>query len=351
MEETSDMEALDKPIFKDGRYNNPWDTWRWPPLKKMFRWFLLDKNLSSVPSQSILNSSLPIVPVDNNEELETPPSSGVRLLWIGHASTLVQFDGVTLLTDPVFGSRCGLYSSFGPKRYRHSPMSVELLPTVNAVIISHNHYDHLDIWTVSKLNQRFGKNLKWFVPMGNKIWLENNGCENVEELTWWQETKLSVEGKEIMVACTPCQHWSNRGLLDRCKTLWSSWVVKGPNHSFFFGGDTGYCSVFKQIGKKYGPFTVAAIPIGAYYPRDCLTCQHVNPEEAVEIHKDIKSMSSVGIHWGTFALTYEHYLEPPIKLKKALKDQNLEEDAFVTLKHGESKIFQEKPQNSQTISK
>ncbi|XP_071817924.1 N-acyl-phosphatidylethanolamine-hydrolyzing phospholipase D-like [Apostichopus japonicus] len=337
MEETKALH-LTKPRFENGRYENPWDTWIWPPVSKMLRWFLLDKNNSSIPSERILNTSLPIMEI-NHEELKTPPSTGVRILWIGHASTLVQFDGISVLTDPVFSDRCGLYSKFGPKRYRPSPITVDLLPKIDAVVISHNHYDHLDQSSVRDLNGRFGDNLKWFVPKGNQSWFDNIGCKNVQAMTWWEESKLSVNGNDITFACTPGQHWSNRGLFDRCKTLWSSWVIKGPSHNFFFGGDTGYCSVFKEIGETYGPFTAAAIPIGAYLPRDCLYCQHVDPDEAVQIHKDVKSRSSIGIHWGTFILTNEHYLDPPLRLKQALKTQEMKEDAFITLRHGEAKIF------------
>lgn len=305
----------------------------------MLRWQFLDKNTSSVPSQTILETSLPVMKIDQ-EELKTPPSSGVRILWIGHASTLVQFEGISVLTDPVFSDRCGLYSKFGPKRFRPSPVTVRELPKIDAVIISHSHYDHLDQGTVRDLYGRFGDGLKWFVPIGNLNWFAKNGCTNVEEMTWWQESKFSTaEGNEFTFVCTPCQHWSNRGLFDRCKTLWSSWVIRGQSHSFFFGGDTGYCEAFKEIGEAYGPFTAAAIPIGAYKPRDCLKPQHVDPEEAVKIHQDVKSQSSVGIHWGTFTLTYEHYLEPPLKLKQVLEAEGLKEDAFITLRHGEAKTF------------
>jgi len=145
----------------------------------------------------------------------------------------------------------------------------------------------------------------------------------------------------MLVSVMGCiaQHWTKRGLNDDCKVLWGSWTVIGPKHRFFFAGDTGYCPVFKQIGETYGPFDASAIPIGAYEPRWFMTPQHVDPEEAVLIHKDIKSKLSVAIHWGTFALAHEHYLEPPKKLKNALKDQNLRDDEFITLSHGETKVI------------
>lgn len=141
---------------------------------------------------------------------------------------------------------------------------------------------------------------------------------------------------------TPCQHWSKRTLTDENKTLWGSWIIKGPNFRFFFAGDTGYCSIFKQIGLVYGPFNVAAIPIGAYEPRWFMKHQHINPEEAVRIHQDIGSSFSVAIHWGTFALSNEYFLEPPRLLREALEKERVNLKSFVTFKHGETREIPKK---------
>lgn len=145
---------------------------------------------------------------------------------------------------------------------------------------------------------------------------------------------------------TPSQHWSKRTLTDENKTLWGSWVIKGPNFRFFFAGDTGYCSIFKQIGLVYGPFNVAAIPIGAYEPRWFMKHQHVNPEEAVRIHQDLQSIFSIAIHWGTFALSNEYFLDPPRLLREALEKRRVNLKDFVTFKHGETQIISKKGGNS-----
>ncbi|XP_008398999.1 N-acyl-phosphatidylethanolamine-hydrolyzing phospholipase D-like [Poecilia reticulata] len=227
-----------------------------------------------------------------------------RLEWLGHATVLVEMEGVNILTDPIFSQRASFLQFMGPKRYRGPPCTVEQLPRIDAVLISHSHYDHLDAGSVASLNARFGGELRWFVPLGLMDWLAKMGCENVMELDWWEEN--CVPGHDnVTFVCTPSQHWSKRTAWDDNRSLWSSWSVLGPNHRFFFAGDTGYCPSFQEIGRRFGPFDLAAIPIGAYLPRDVMKGQHVDPEEAVQIHQDLQAKQSVAVHWGTFALAYE----------------------------------------------
>ena len=193
----------------------------------------------------------------------------------------------------------------GPKRYRDVPCSIHDLPChLDAVLISHNHYDHLDMNTVTLLNARYGVDVRWFVPLGLTSWFESAGCENVVELDWWEESCIP-EKLDTSFIFVPAQHWSKRTLADDNKSLWGGWVVIGPRHRFYFAGDTGYCPSFKEIGTMYGPFTASAIPIGAFEPRWFMKYQHVNPEEAVAIHLDVRSDFSLAIHWGTFALANE----------------------------------------------
>ena len=227
------------------------------------------------------------------------------MTWLGHSTVVVSMDGVFFMTDPIFSDRASPSQMVGPKRYRDVPCSVHDLPsTLDAVLISHNHYDHLDMSTVTLLNARYGVDLRWFVPQGLGSWFESAGCDNVVELDWWEENCIPEKG-DVSFVFVPAQHWSKRTLSDDNKSLWGGWAVIGPNNRFYFSGDTGYCPVFKQIGQMYGPFTAAAIPIGAYEPRWFMKYQHVNPEEAVQIHEDVKSNFSLGIHWGTFALANE----------------------------------------------
>lgn len=216
-----------------------------------------------------LEEHLPVLKPDK-VTLDSPPDDAVQVTWIGHATVLVQMDGFNILTDPVFNSYVGPTQLLSMKRFRPVPCTVSELPTIDAVCISHNHYDHLDHTTVLEIQKAFGTQVHWFVPKGLSTWMEQCGCENVVELEWWEEmecTKQKPNGKKIKFAFTPAQHWCRRSVTDENKVLWGSWCIIGEKHKFFFAGDTGYCSVFKQIGERYGPFDFAAIPIGAYKPR------------------------------------------------------------------------------------
>ncbi|KAF3705107.1 N-acyl-phosphatidylethanolamine-hydrolyzing phospholipase D [Channa argus] len=240
-----------------------------------------------------LDSELPVMEpyfVKNPDLSDSGP--GLRVTWLGHATVLVEMDGLNILTDPVFSQRASPFQFMGPKR---------------------------------------------FVPLGLMDWLAKMGCENVMELDWWEEN--CVPGHDdVTFVCTPSQHWSKRTALDDNKSLWGSWSILGPDHRFFFAGDTGYCASFQEIGRRFGPFDLAAIPIGAYLPRDVMQGQHVDPEEAVQIHQDLQAKQSVAIHWGTFALAYEYYLEPPVRLREALEQKGLKPESFFTLHHGESRL-------------
>jgi N-acyl-phosphatidylethanolamine-hydrolysing phospholipase D len=263
------------------------------------------------------------------------PVEGVIVTWLGHATVLVQLEGKAFLTDPVFAEHCSPISFAGPKRLRPPPCTVKDLPQIDAVVISHNHYDHLDYSTVTDLNERFGEKLRWYVPMGLRSWFTHSGCTNVVEKTWWDEEIFG--DSKIKIISLPAQHWSLRSGFDRYKTLWCGWAIKGERDSFFFAGDTGYCPEFKNIGHFYGPFTIAAIPIGCYSPRWFMTPQHIDPAEAVKIHNEIRAKNSLAIHWGTYAMgSNEPVLEPKRKLLEEVLKANLTNETFFTLRHGES---------------
>lgn len=216
-----------------------------------------------------MDKTLPVVKPDN-AALDSPPPNEIKVTWIDHATVLVQMDGLNILTDPVFNDYYGVARLMGVKRYRPVPCTVDELPAIDAVCISHNHYDHLDYTTVCQLNKRFGDKIHWFVAMGLWNWMKNCGCKNVVELQWWQEKshpKFTEKCKAVKFAFALAQHWCQRGMFDKNKVLRGSWSVIGPENRFFFAGDTGYCSMFKKIVKRFGPFDLAAIPIGAYSPR------------------------------------------------------------------------------------
>ncbi|GFQ87003.1 n-acyl-phosphatidylethanolamine-hydrolyzing phospholipase D [Trichonephila clavata] len=318
-----------------GRFQNPWPTWRPPTFTNILK-FGLSKSNSKVPPKQELDLVLPIV--KQNFSKLMVPDDGIRVTWMGHSTVLVQMHGLNVLTDPIFSDRASPSQVVGPKRYRDPPCSIHDLPHINAVVISHSHYDHLDLNTVTLLNARFGTDIRWFVPIGLQSWMQHVGCENVVELDWWEENCVP-EHSDTFFVFTPAQHWSKRTIADDNKVLWGSWCILGPKYRFFFAGDTGYCDVFKQIGRVHGPFDLCAIPIGAYEPRWFMKYQHINPEEAVQIHIDVHSKHSLAIHWGTFCLANEYYLDPPRKLRDSLDKHEIPPELFFTLKHGESRLI------------
>lgn len=233
----------------------------------------------------------------------------------------------------------------GPRRYRPPACDVSQLPEdLDAVVISHSHYDHLDRTSCLALNERFGSQLHWFVPAGLASWVRGNAGvdpENIHEMVWWQqETHPRTNATVQWITFTPANHWTRRGLFDRNKVLWGSWaVVDDSGKSFWFAGDTAYADVFQQIGNRFGGFDLAAIPIGAFKPRLIMRNSHVDPAEAVAIHRDVRARRSLGVHWGTFKLSLEHFLEPRAALKEALNMSGLDYGtAFAAVDIGQTVI-------------
>lgn len=259
------------------------------------------------------------------------------LTWIGHATVLLQIKGRNILTDPQFSKRASPVQWIGPKRVVAPGLSLEDLPAVDLVVISHDHYDSLDTSSIHRLVDRTsGDGTTFYVPLGLKPWFEGLGVERVVELDWWE----SRNAGNLEIIAVPVHHWSKRGLISRNRTLWAGWVIKAGDFSIFFAGDSGYKPVFKEIGRKLGPFDLSIIPIGAYEPRWFMKHHHMSPSEAVQVHLDVGSRKSVGVHWGTFPLTDEPLDEPPRALKRATQAYKLAEDEFVVLKHGETIILE-----------
>ncbi len=257
---------------------------------------------------------------------------GPRVTWIGHSTVLIQHNNVNVLTDPIFSRRATPVSFAGPARITAASVQPDQLPAIDLVVISHNHYDHLDRASVRALAQKVGH---WAVPAGLGQLVREEAGEDamVTEFDWWQSHR--AEGLEV--TATPSQHWSGRGLTDRYKTLWASWLVRIDDFSLWFGGDTGYNAVqFAQIGQKFPNINLALIPIGAYSPRSFMKDMHVDPREAVQIHKDIGAAQSVAIHWGTFPLSAEAPQDPPLLLRQALMESNLTSEVFLALAIGET---------------
>jgi len=255
------------------------------------------------------------------------------LTWLGHSAFLLQYDGMNILTDPMLGEYASPFRWAGPKRINPPGLTVDELPVIDWVILSHNHYDHLDRDTILALEKKQKEHPPYyFVPMGVKDWFLREGIDRVTELDWEQ----SIIRDNWEFQCVPAQHFSGRSPFSMNKTLWSGWILKHPDFSFYFIGDTGYNGDFKKIGKQHGPFDLTLIPIGAYKPRWFMSPVHVDPEHAVQIHLDVKSHFSVAMHWGAFMLADEKPDEPPKLLAKILHDREIPADEFVSMKIGET---------------
>lgn len=257
------------------------------------------------------------------------------LTWIGHATFLLQINGKNILTDPHLTERASPLPFGPPARWVKPGLNFDELPHIDAVVISHNHYDHLDLATVRTLAAQAGGPPLFFVPLGIRQWMADQGIKNARELDWWDASPALGLNFHFV----PAQHFSSRIGVDRNKTLWGGWVIETANFRFYFAGDTGYSKDFADIGARFDGFDLAAIPIGAYDPRSIMAFMHVTPEEAVKIHQDIGARYSVGMHWGTFRLTVEPMDEPPQRLAKARAAAGLSEDVFSVMQHGETRFL------------
>jgi N-acyl-phosphatidylethanolamine-hydrolysing phospholipase D len=251
--------------------------------------------------------------------------------WVGHSTLLVQLDGVNLLTDPHWGARTGPFGGrVGVRRYTPPGIPFEALPPIHVVLVSHDHYDHLDEPTVIRLARSHDP--RFVVPLGIGAWLADRGVTNVVELDWGEA--VTVRG--VTLVCTPAQHASGRTLADQGRRLWASWAVLGSRR-FYFGGDSGYAPHFRAIGAAYGPFDLAALAIGSYTPRAVTRPVHTSPEEALQAWVDLRAARFVGIHWGTFALAEERYDEPPRRLAAEVARRGVDPAAIWVLAPGETR--------------
>lgn len=266
----------------------------------------------------------------SNQWQELAPDQTNYAVWVGHATYLINNGDINILTDPIFSKRASPIGFAGPKRMIPPAMQLNDLPKIDAVVVSHNHYDHFDIWSLKKL-YKLNPETIFMIPVGDKKKLIKAGIKNVVEMNWWESLKVS----NTTFHFTPVQHWSKRGLFDRNKSLWGGWFMQTDALALYHAGDTGYSNDFKTTYERLGAPDYSFIPIGAYDPRWFMKDSHVNPEEAVQIALDLKTSHSFGMHWGTFTLTDEPVLEPPVRLERELIDQNLEPDFFRSPKPGE----------------
>lgn len=250
------------------------------------------------------------------EDYRLPPASGLRVTWFGHSSFLVEIDGARVLVDPVWGNRASPFSWLGPHRFYPPPLPLAELPRIDAIVISHDHYDHLDLHTVERLRER---EVPWIVPLGVGAHLEGWGVspDRIVELDWWEATPVGP----LTVTCTPARHFSGRGLTTRNSTLWAGWALAGPEHRVFYSGDTALHPEFADIGARLGPFDLTLMETGAYSPlwRDV----HLGPEQAVIAHQLVRGRTLLPVHWGLFDLANHSWTEPIQRVRAAAQKEGV----------------------------
>ena len=249
---------------------------------------------------------------------QTPPASGLRVTWVGHSSLLIEIDGKRILTDPVWSERASFLSFMGPKRFFEAPLPLDQLPPLDAVIVSHDHYDHLDKDTIRFFT---GSEIPFYCSLGVGQYLEKFGIIKnfITEMDWGDSVMI---GNDCVLTATPSRHFSGRGIINRNETLWSSFVIKGTKHNIFFGADSGWFPGFAEIGETYGPFDLTMLEIGAYgkFWPDI----HMGPDNASNAHLALKGKLMMPIHWGTFNLAPHAWYEPIELLLAYGKQKNIE---------------------------
>jgi N-acyl-phosphatidylethanolamine-hydrolysing phospholipase D len=337
-----DQNGPGEPQREAPRYQNNYVEFQPKGLAKLMQWKLeaMRQGLPRPPLTPIPTVSPNLDFIRSNATAGSAMAPAIT--WIGHATVLAQLGGLNVLTDPIFSERASPLSYLGPKRAQPPGVALADLPRIDLVLISHNHYDHLDEASVRALNGQPGGPPLFIVPRGNGAWMAQAGIDNVVELVWWQSHRIGA----VEVVMTPVQHWSGRTLGDRLATLWGGYAVFAPDLHLYYAGDTGYSKDFGDTRERFasrqstsqgGGFDVALIPIGGYEPRWFMQDQHVNPAEAVRIHLDLNAKRSVGVHWGTFELTDESLDEPPQRLAVERKAQGVADDDFSVLAIGSTR--------------
>jgi L-ascorbate metabolism protein UlaG (beta-lactamase superfamily) len=284
----------------------------------------------------LFNDDRPEWPEIENITPAAPPTSRViagtiRIITVGHATFLIQMDGVNILTDPIWSERCSPVSWAGPKRHKSAGMRLTDLPPIDAVLVSHNHYDHLDLPTLHNLAEKGAARV--VVPLGNLELIRDTGIPVMDELDWWESIPLTPA---VTVTLVPAQHFSSRTPWDRNKTLWGGFVISGPSGNIYFAGDTAYGPHFKEIARRFKSIKVTLLPISPYRPQQAQTSSvpnyasnHMGPTEAVQAHIDLKAGLSIADHFQVFQLGWDSFDDAVNDLSTALKEYNLTPDKFI----------------------
>lgn len=287
----------------------------------------------------------PLEPIPPDLGYLRHPGGQTSVTWIGHASVLLQLDGLNILTDPMFSEYASPIPPLGPKRHQPPGLSLQELPHVDVVLISHNHYDHMDLGSLRVLALQAGGPPQFLIPLGNERWFRDNipgltydgPGRNVFAMDWDDQHTVHAQSADLVIHFEAVQHWSARSLWDRNETLWGSWALIHPRFRFWFSGDLGYSQDIADIGKKYGGFDLAAIAIGSYEPRWFMAQYHLDPDEAVRAMLEVGARQALGIHWGTFQMSDEPLDQPPRDLDAALAARAIAPGRFFVLRHGETR--------------
>jgi N-acyl-phosphatidylethanolamine-hydrolysing phospholipase D len=343
--------ASDSAHHTGGGFENPWGAAsRQARLGSLLKWLLVDRPRhwrrgSAAARRTFARRFAPVAPT-----FPGPRAAPTDLVatWIGHATFLIQIGGRNLLTDPIWGERASPIAWAGPRRWLPPGVDFTGLPPIDAILISHNHYDHLDEPTVQRL-VGLTPPPRWYVPLGVGAWLERRGARGVTELDWWGEARWDDPPftAALTLTAAPAQHFSGRGVADHNRTLWCGWVVRAGSRAVWFVGDTGRHPVFGDIGRRLGPFDAVLMPIGAYDPRGFMGPVHVSPEDAVAGYAEAAAGAPAGgptpvmagMHWGTFRLTDEPMDEPPARALAAWQAARLAPDRLWLPRAGETRFL------------
>lgn len=320
-----------------GGFQNPWASARTHGFLDFLKWTLLERRRAPAGGRPEPLTFPRAVPAFVYPRVE--PSS-FTITWVGHSTFLLQIGGLNVLLDPIWSDRASPLRFAGPRRRVPAAVDFDALPPIDAVVLSHDHYDHLDDPTVRRLVRRYPA-IGWFAPLGVGDFLRRRGAGNVVECDWWHQVGIGSLG----LTCVPAQHFSGRRPDNRNATLWCGWAIRSAHHSVLFAGDTALHPEFAPIAARCGPFQVAILPIGAYEPRWFMGAVHMNPEDCMVAIQQLRPARNaeqlvlVGAHWGTFKLTDEPIDEPPVRMHANWRAGGLPEDDLWVMQHGETRAI------------
>ena len=318
-----------------GGFRNPWPAAEVHGFKDFLKWTLVERRRSPRrpdPSPASFSRADPayVTPRADPEQL--------TITWVGHTTFLIQIAGLNVLTDPIWSERASPVQFAGPHRWVPPAVEFDRLPPIDVVVLSHDHYDHLDSGTVSRIAARYPAAV-WNAPLGVAAFLKRHGARDINERDWWDQSSVG----SLKLTCVPAQHFSGRTLGKRNRTLWSGWTMRSRNHSIYFAGDTALHPEFGTVAERCGPFELAILPIGAYEPRWFMGSVHMNPDDCMKAMSHLtarqngRRLTMAAAHWGTFKLTDEPMDEPPAKMRELWRAAGLDAQDLWIMRHGETR--------------